>query len=125
MMNTCKRFRVIFVMSYTCCGLHNQAECFNFIRQSAPLQCCVEQNIDIEQKLCVRAYEYRRNRKEMIDYVNNGSYEIFNNVNMLRELLRCRDGTFRLSNNSFNAEDIEQLIDTFIRHNRQRKNIIH
>ena len=42
--------------------------------------------------------------------VKNVSDEVFNNVNMLRELICCRDGTFRLSNTSFNNEDIVQLI---------------
>ena len=42
--------------------------------------------------------------------VKNVSDEVFYNVNMLRELICCRDGTLRLSNTSFNSEDIAQLI---------------
>ena len=35
---------------------------------------------------------------------------VSNNVDMLRELLCCREGTFNLSNSSFSHYDIEQLI---------------
>lgn len=42
--------------------------------------------------------------------VETVSDEVFNNVDMLRELICCRERTFRLSNTSFNTEDIIQLI---------------
>ena len=55
---------------------------------------------------------YRKFSVNKIDQaVKTVSAEVFNNVNMLRELICCRDGTFRLSNASFNTEDIIQLIN--------------
>ena len=38
------------------------------------------------------------------------SKNIYSSVNMLNELLHCRDGTFNLSNTLFDRGDIEQLI---------------
>ena len=38
------------------------------------------------------------------------SEDIYSSVNMLNELLHCRDGTFNLSNTLFGTGDIEQLI---------------
>ena len=38
------------------------------------------------------------------------SEDIYSSVNMLNELLHCRDGTFNLSNTLCDRGDIEQLI---------------
>jgi len=38
------------------------------------------------------------------------SEDICSNVNMLNELIQCRDGTYNLSNSLFDWDDIEQLI---------------
>ena len=43
-------------------------------------------------------------------FVSNELETISDDVNVLRELLYCREGTFNLSNSSFSHYDVEQFI---------------
>ena len=43
-------------------------------------------------------------------FVSNMLETASDDVNVLKELLHCREGTFNLSNSSFSHYDVEQLI---------------